>query len=235
MGLLSTALLAEVYTQLFKRPLFPTHDFTGRTVLVTGANIGYGKEATAHFVRLGAEKVIIAVRSVDKGEAAKLEIESALDRPGVIEVLELDLSKYASVKSFATNLSQRFDQIDHAVMNAGIATEDYEVFEDNESTITVNVVSTFYLTLLLLPILRKSAENYKNTPVISIGMMPFSLISTQRLISPSPVSSGVHAYTNFPERKTKNIFATLNNKDTAVMNDRYLTLVLKQNPRLGLT
>lgn len=202
MGLLSTALLLEVYSQLFTRPPFPTNDFTGKTILVTGANVGLGKEATAHFVRLGAAKVIVAVRSIEKGEAAKREIETALERPNIIEILELDLSKYSSVKNFAANLAQRYDRIDHAVMNASIATEDYETFEDNESTITVNVVSTTYLILLLLPILRKSATKYQTTPIISV------------------VSSGVHAYTTFPERKTPSPFATLNDPKLAVMTDR---------------
>jgi short-subunit dehydrogenase involved in D-alanine esterification of teichoic acids len=87
-------------------------------------------------------------------------------------------------------------------MNASIATEDYETFEDNESTITVNVVSTTYLILLLLPILRKSATKYQTTPIISV------------------VSSGVHAYTTFPERKTPSPFATLNDPKLAVMTDR---------------
>ena len=87
-------------------------------------------------------------------------------------------------------------------MNASIATENYEVFEDNESTITVNVVSTTYLMLLLLPILRASAAKYQTTPVVSV------------------VSSGVHAYTTFPERKTAKPLVTLNAKDTAVMADR---------------
>jgi len=162
---------------LFTRPRFPTHDFIEKTVLVTGANIGYGKEATAHFVRLGAEKVIIAVRSLEKGEAAKLEVESVLNRTGVIEVLQLDLSKYTSVKTFAVDLAKKFDRIDHAVMNAGIATEDFETFEDNESTITVNVVSTFYLVLLLLPIFVNLLLNTRIHLYLPLVSRSWSLIS----------------------------------------------------------
>lgn len=43
-------------------------DFTGRTVIVTGANTGVGFEAAVKFVALGAEKVILACRTISKGE-----------------------------------------------------------------------------------------------------------------------------------------------------------------------
>lgn len=90
------------------------------------------------------------------------------------------------------------------ILNAGIATEQFQLFEDNESQITVNVVSTTLLALLLLPILRASARRHLESgpPVITI------------------VSSGVHAYTKFPERKNPNSLATLNDPKAAVMSDR---------------
>lgn len=192
---------SDIHTQLFFKPPYPTTDFSGKTIIVTGANIGLGKEAVKHFVRLGAKKVICAVRSISKGEAAKAEIEAETKITDVIDVYELDLSKYLSVKNFAANVA-KLPRIDIAVLNAGVATETYEVTEDNENTITVNVVSTTLLMLLLLPILRSSATKWGIEPVMTI------------------VGSGVHAFTRFPERKTANSLETLNNKATAVMSDR---------------
>lgn len=64
----------------------------------TGANVGLGKEATRHYVRLGASKVIIACRSVEKGESAKKDIETSTGRKGVLEVWQLDLQNYDSVR-----------------------------------------------------------------------------------------------------------------------------------------
>ncbi|KAL2216623.1 putative short-chain dehydrogenase [Thermoascus aurantiacus ATCC 26904] len=154
----------------------PDADCSGKTVIVTGSNTRLGKEAVRHFVRLKAKKVIVAVLSIAKGEAAKAEIEADTKNPGVIEVWELDYSSYASK---------------------------FEIFEDNESTINVNVVSTTLLVLLLLPILRSVAEKHHIVPVIAI------------------TCPGVHAYTKFPERNTPNSLATLNNEKTANMSDRY--------------
>ncbi|KAL9124437.1 MAG: hypothetical protein Q9217_006229 [Psora testacea] len=201
--------LRDVHTQLAFTPPVPNADFSGKTIIVTGANVGLGKEALKHFVRLNAHKVILAVRSVKKGEAAKAEIEAEEGCMSIVEVYELDYSSYASVKAFAANIAN-LPRVDVAVLNAGIATEKFEVFEDNESTITVNVISTALLTLLLLPILRSSASKYHIEPVITV------------------VGSGVHAYTKFPERKTSNSLAILNNEKTAIMKDRYQVSKLLQ-------
>jgi len=54
------------------------------------------------------------------------------------------------------------------VENAGIATPHYEVVEGMESTITVNVISTFLMALLLLPKLRVDALKYNMVPRIVI-------------------------------------------------------------------
>ena len=68
------------------------------------------------------------------------------------------------------------------VANAGIATEDFEFFEDNESSIIVNVVSTILLILLVRPIMRASAAKRNIVPTVVV------------------VNSGVHSFTKFPER-----------------------------------
>jgi FlaA1/EpsC-like NDP-sugar epimerase len=49
-------------------PPVVTADLTGKTVVVTGANIGLGFEAAKHLARMNPKKLIIAVRSKEKGE-----------------------------------------------------------------------------------------------------------------------------------------------------------------------
>jgi retinol dehydrogenase-12 len=80
-----------IYHQLLTRLPYPETDFSGKTVIVTGANIGLGLEAARHFSRLNAKRVILAVRSASKGEAAKQDIEASTKKNNV-EVWELDLS-----------------------------------------------------------------------------------------------------------------------------------------------
>ena len=196
-------ILRFLYSQLFVTPPHPKKDFSGQTVVVTGANVGLGLEAARHFTRLNAEKVVLAVRSVEKGEDAKKSIEESTGRRGVVEVWQLDLSSYDSVKDFVRK-AENLKRLDAVVENAGIATRQYRLAEDNESTITVNVVSTFLLALMILPKLRETATKYNTTPHLTI------------------VSSEVHFFTQFPEKSSADIFKTLNDKEAADMVDRYV-------------
>lgn len=128
--------IREQYTSL----PYPETRHTGQTIIVTGSNVGLGLEAARHFTRLDAEKVILAVRNLDKGEAARKSIEESTGRTGVVEVWQLDLSSYESVKQFVRK-AEGLKRLDAIVENAGIATEQFKVFEDNESTITTVIQS----------------------------------------------------------------------------------------------
>lgn len=194
-----------IYSQLFVTPAQPAHTFRGQTVIVTGSNVGLGKEAARHIARLGAAKIILAVRNISAGEEARKEIvESTRCGPDTIEVWSLDLASYASVKSFADRAS-RLPRIDVLLENAGIATSNFELAEGHERTITVNVISTFLLALLMLPKLKASAKEFDINPRLVI------------------VSSEVHGMTKFPEWKEPNIFATLSREQDARMSERYQT------------
>jgi len=197
-----SGLLDFLYKQLIVKPPYPEHDFRGQTIIVTGSNVGLGLEAARHFTRMNAEKVILAVRSLEKGEKAKASIEESTGRRGAVDVWPLDLSSYASVKEFVRK-AEGLKRLDVLLENAGIATGAYKKFEQDESTITVNVVSTFLLALMILPKLRETATKYNVTPRLSI------------------VTSEVHAWTNLPEKSNHNILGTLSNKETADMANRY--------------
>ncbi|KEY80459.1 transcription factor C6 [Aspergillus fumigatus] len=125
-----------LYSQLFVTPKYPTQEFPGRTVIVTGANVGLGLEAARHFCRLGAAKVILAVRNTAAGEIAIESIEKSTDRRGICEVWELDLASYTSVQAFAAQASRQLSRIDILVANAGIATTQYTVAEGHERSLT---------------------------------------------------------------------------------------------------
>ncbi len=145
--------------------------------------------------------MVLAVRSLSKGEAAKESIEKSTKRKGVVEVWQLDLGSYESVKEFAKK-TEKLDRLDAVVENAGVARNVWSTLEDNESTITTNVVSTFLLGLLLLPKLRESGQKFNFTPRLAV------------------TCSEVHMWSPFKERKSENIFDTLNDKENADMADR---------------
>jgi NAD(P)-dependent dehydrogenase (short-subunit alcohol dehydrogenase family) len=115
--------------------------FSGRTVIVTGANSGLGLVTARELARVGAE-VVLAVRNIDKGKAA------AADMTGDVEVRRLDLQDLGSVREFAEGT----DGVDVLVNNAGIMAVPYAQTVDGfESQIGTNHLGHFALTALLLP------------------------------------------------------------------------------------
>lgn len=126
--------LSLLYSQFFVKLPIPTHSFSGQTIIVTGSNTGLGREAANHLVRLGASKVILAVRNLAKGGDAKKHIEAQTGRAGVVEVWELDLASYTSVKAFARR-AEGLERLDAVLENAGISAHEFELAEDNECVI----------------------------------------------------------------------------------------------------
>lgn len=192
----------RLFKQIWSRPPAPTTDFSGKTVIVTGANVGLGKEAVKHFVRRGAARVIATIRSRAKGEAALAEIEADTQLPGVAEIWELDYSSYASVKDFCARVA-RLDRVDAVILNAGVATKTFETFEGDESSLTVNVIRTTLLALLLIPILRTSAAAWNTVPTLAI------------------TGSEIHSWAKFPERNAYNSLQALSDPNNTSMNERY--------------
>ncbi|AGB25368.1 dehydrogenase of unknown specificity, short-chain alcohol dehydrogenase like protein [Mycobacterium sp. JS623] len=115
--------------------------FTGRTVIVTGANSGLGAITARELARVGA-KTILAVRNTAKGDAA------AAGMSGDVEVRKLDLQDLASVRAFADGV----DGADVLINNAGIMAVPYAQTADGfERQIGTNHLGHFALTNLLLP------------------------------------------------------------------------------------
>ncbi|KAJ5266541.1 hypothetical protein N7478_009349 [Penicillium angulare] len=192
-----------LYSQFIFRPAYPKGTLDGQTILITGANVGLGLEAARHVVRLGASRVILGVRNVKAGEQAKQEIENSNSRPGVCEVWEVDLASYSSVLAFGDRIS-KLPRLDSAILNAGLATQTFELAEGYERTITVNVFGTLLMGLLLLPKLKATKADYPEThPHLTF------------------VVSEVHRIPDFEEWKEDNILQILSDKNKAQMDIRY--------------
>jgi hypothetical protein len=136
------------------------------TFIVTGANTGLGYEAAKHYVTLGSAKVILAVRSLAKGEEAKAKIEADTGITGVAEVWQLDLSSYDSVMAFVEKVDA-LERIDAIIENAGVALDQWSQSDGLETTLMVNVTATLLLAALVLPKLKEAAERFRVLPHIT--------------------------------------------------------------------
>lgn len=176
-------LLKWFKSQWLFTPPVPTVSYEGQTVIVTGANVGLGFEAARLIVRLGAAKVILAVRSVGKGEEAKKSIEESEKKSGVVDVWQLDLSSYASVEEFAARVNKELPRLDVILENAGIATHKFNLAEGNEATITTNVISTYLLALLVLPQLKETAAKFNKQTYLTIVSSEVHFLTTLQYIT----------------------------------------------------
>ncbi|WP_254767069.1 oxidoreductase [Salinilacihabitans rarus] len=122
-------------------------DQSGRTIVITGANSGIGLEATRELARNGAT-VIMACRSVDRGEAAARDVRE--DVPDAdLRVEACDLASLDSIRAFADRLGD--EPIDGLVNNAGVmAIPRSETDDGFEMQFGVNHLGHFALTGLVL-------------------------------------------------------------------------------------
>jgi NAD(P)-dependent dehydrogenase (short-subunit alcohol dehydrogenase family) len=131
-------------------------DMTGKTVVVTGANTGIGKETALALARAGA-RVVITSRDAAKGTAAVRDIRAGSGSE-TVEVLALDLADQRSIRAFADELLATTDRIDVLVNNAGILMgRRTETVDGFETMFGVNHLGSFALTGLLLDRIRASA------------------------------------------------------------------------------
>ncbi|BCJ51375.1 putative short-chain dehydrogenase/reductase [Actinoplanes sp. NBRC 14428] len=120
-------------------------DLTGRTAVVTGANSGLGRVTARELAARGA-RVVLAVRSLDKGRAA------AATMTGETEVRRLDLADLSSVRRFARDLTEPVDLL---INNAGLMVPPFGRTVDGfEMQFGTNHLGHFALTNLLLPRIR---------------------------------------------------------------------------------
>jgi len=131
----------------------------GKTVLITGANCGIGKETARDLAKRGA-RIIMACRNLDKANEARDEIVSETGNQNLV-VMKLDLSSLQSVRDFAKEFLAKESRLDVLIHNAGYAnTFNKAVSVDGlELSVATNHYSVFLLTHLLIDILKKSAPS----------------------------------------------------------------------------
>ncbi|QIW99648.1 hypothetical protein AMS68_005166 [Peltaster fructicola] len=149
-------------SQLTYHPPEVKSSFAGQTIIVTGGSSGLGRAAVELLMTLQVARVIIAVRSKNKGQEAKETIEAATRRSGVIEVWPLDLADFQSVLAFGARVKD-LDRLDAVIENAGMWPTSDSTAEGHECTLATNVISTFLIAHLVLPKLQESAARYNTT------------------------------------------------------------------------
>lgn len=139
----------------------------GKTIIITGASSGLGKEATRVLAHKNAT-VIMAVRNIKKAEAVASEIRCNFPE-SKIDVRQLELGSLDSVKSFAKGFISDYTQLDMLINNAGVMACPFSKTEDGfEIQMGTNHLGHFALTGQLMPLL-KSTKNSRLVVTSSVA------------------------------------------------------------------
>jgi retinol dehydrogenase-12 len=188
-------LLGFCYRQLtYKaKPLSPNVSLIGKTALVTGANSGLGLEASRELAAHGLTRLILAVRDISKGEAAKSSISETSPKCD-IEVWSLDYDSYESIAAFGKRAGA-LNRLDFALLNAGLKKMEYSTSNTgHELNVQINHIGTSAVSLLVLPVLQKTA-------VITNAPSRLSIVSSEG-----------HFWIPFKEQSAPNILERMDEK-----------------------
>ncbi|MCW2254594.1 NAD(P)-dependent dehydrogenase (short-subunit alcohol dehydrogenase family) [Providencia alcalifaciens] len=135
----------------------PKHDLlSNKTILVTGAGDGIGREAALTYARFGASLILVG-RTEHKLELVNQEIQSLTGKLADIYVLDLLAATNKQCLELANNINKHHPYLDGVLHNAGLLGIVAPIIEQPSDlwhdVMQVNVNATFMLTQALLPLL----------------------------------------------------------------------------------
>lgn len=154
-----------------------TVDMRGKVVVITGSNCGIGERAAVNIAKMGAN-VVLACRSNTKGKEAEQRINEEVlvaanshnfpyASSGSAVYMFLDLGDHNSVREFANQVQDEYENIDVLINNAGTGGgHQPNSIQGIQYTFDVNFVAHFLLTRLLLP---RLAANPRGARVVNLS------------------------------------------------------------------
>ncbi|XP_062847897.1 retinol dehydrogenase 13-like [Trichomycterus rosablanca] len=131
---------------------------TGKTVVITGANTGIGKETARELAKRGG-RIIMGCRDMEKCEAAARDIRGSTLNPHVY-ARHIDLASIKSIQSFVEQITQEEKRVDVLINNAAVMRCPPGKTEDGfDMQFGVNYLGHFLLTNLLLDKLKHSTPS----------------------------------------------------------------------------
>ncbi|KAI0844414.1 hypothetical protein F5Y00DRAFT_256016 [Daldinia vernicosa] len=164
---LNLGLLKESSMSLFLKSQFCTKvqwppkniNLEGNVAIVTGSASGLGLEASRQLLEFGLSELIVAIRSIEKGEGVASELRAQFPEAN-IRVWPLEMESYDSIRALVCRAHSELPRLDIAILNAGMQTAELDIvpMTGHERLVQVNFLSTMLLAILLLPILKAKSS-----------------------------------------------------------------------------
>lgn len=160
----------DLYAYFCGKTPDPKQSLEGKTVLITGANRGIGRQVARDLYERKA-KLVIACRSKQAAEEAFKEYLPS----SRIVIHDVDLTSLMSVRELAQKVLKSELRLDVLIHNAGIlGPKEKTITRDNiESTFQVNYVAPFLLTQLLLPLLKQTNDSRVVCVTSEFNLLPY--------------------------------------------------------------
>lgn len=143
-------------------------DLSGKTVFITGANSGLGRESARAMAAKGAH-VVMAGRDPGKLDTALEEIRT--EQPDAkLETILCDLASIDSSRTCAAQANERFEKIDLLINNAAVMACPLDHTADGfEMQFGTNHLGHFVLTNGLMPLLEKGAKSPGSGRIVNLS------------------------------------------------------------------
>lgn len=145
----------------------------GKTILITGASSGIGKELAFLFAQTTAHLILVARRG-DLMHAMKTEIEKSSAK---VTVFQADLRNDVDVNELLAFLHLLEGGVDIVVSNAGLSinrpiVQSLDRYHDFTRTMALNYFAPVQLLLSLIPLLEQNKGHIVNVSTINALLLP---------------------------------------------------------------
>ena len=154
-------------------PLKYARTLTSKPVVITGPSAGSLGAQTAIFIAQGKPASILLLGRTESKTTSVIEEMKNISPATKVQFIEIDLTRFGSIKSAAAKINQSVDKIDVLINNAGImGTKEYTLTPEGlESQFGTNHIGHFLLTNLLMPKIEAAGKVARIVNISSNGCL----------------------------------------------------------------
>ena len=137
----------------------PSNLLEGKTIIISGAGSGIGRQIAKTFSEFGADLILLS-KNLEKLETLYDELNQKYSNNIIIQPLDLEKAEEIDYEKIIRAIEDEYHKIDGLVNNAAILGEKKPLeqysYSSWKNVLKVNLDASFLLTKNLMPLLKKS-------------------------------------------------------------------------------